>query len=178
MTRDQAIDELCCWITKRIREVAASKWADSITEWLECIEQHSIQAQAQRKGRAGPMISNHWQEPPFPLLLGYLAQVAADYGQVADPDSPGGATDLNTLAQVIQNTYGFPDPYKSCPHFNPHDYPQPTPLGTARGAPTKVRARSGSVKLAQDGQPPFGRPPKTPADRTQKTQRAGRGRRR
>lgn len=135
LTREQAIRVLQYWICRRIEEVAVQnkKWSDELTQWATCIShghahEHCCFCGCKCapgcccKEKDGDGVTSHWQEPPIPLVLGYLGEVASDWENVGNPGQEVESIFMAALGYAMN--VGFPANYRTCEkgHQPPHVY--------------------------------------------------------
>lgn len=99
------------WIAERVKIASQRHWPKELTEWAECADVHS---------------NNHYNEPPIPVLIGFIAEAAANHLDGVDGETTPGRTKLLLWGAGNSATHSNPQPYMSqarCPGLEPYIIP-------------------------------------------------------
>ena len=123
---------LSTWIQERVEHVAKTRWSDELTEWAKCAWYHAHPHPIMSK--AGP-VSNHLNEPPIPVVIGFIAEAASNHMQGSHPAKP---TDRRKLERhgkrIAEDMHRKPQKYMTntaCPLL---PYPIPDPIRSKKKA--------------------------------------------
>lgn len=103
------------WIKKRIRMVATEHTWHTNTDhplykWAWAVENHE-HARMQ-----------HWTEPPIPIGLGYIAQIASSPANASDPDDSVGEIESETIGLAAATLHGDPQAWHTVPDYPPGSF--------------------------------------------------------
>lgn len=125
---------LSTWIQERVEHVANTRWSVELTEWAKCVWNHAhVNGGIRKEGT----LANHYNEPPIPVVIGFIAEAAANHKQGANPNNVLDREKLALSGDVIAKAlHGNPQPYMKntdCPLL---PYPIPT-IGRAKSSKVK-----------------------------------------
>ena len=96
---DDAVEFISTWIQERVEYAAKvrGRWFDELTEWAENAE-----------ARVKSMNHNHYNEPPIPTLLGFVAEAAANHNIGSTQGDLGGYEKVYATGLLVAATHGQP----------------------------------------------------------------------
>lgn len=134
---------LSTWIKERVEHVAQTRWSPELTEWAICAWNHAHANGGKRK--EGPL-TNHYNEPPIPVVIGFIAEAAANHKQGASPNNVLDREKLALSGDVIAKAlHGNPQPYMNnteCPRL---PYPIPV-IGRANKSESSKAKKARATK--------------------------------
>lgn len=99
---------LATWIMGRVMTAIEYSWSKEIEKWAICVDKR---AHGPKKKLLGYMM-NHYNEPPIPVVIGVVAEAAANHMNVADPSSTLGRLKMHSNGDwIAQVMHGAPQRY-------------------------------------------------------------------
>jgi hypothetical protein len=127
---------LSTWIQERVEHVAKrNRWSDELTEWAKCTWNHA-RVKAIKRGES-PW-SNHLNEPPIPVVIGFVAEAAANHRRGSDPKNESDRRKLNRNGDwIAKSMHRKPQQYLTNEECALLPYPIPDPIRAKKSKNSK-----------------------------------------
>jgi len=102
---------LSTWIQDRVKHVTETRWSAELEEWAKCVWNH---AHKERPKHGARLTSNHLNEPPIPVVIGFIAEAAANHKSGSAPSSGLDREKLKLIGNTVALLHGDSQDYMTC----------------------------------------------------------------